>query len=255
MMRPLMALAIFVLVGLGSTGSLRAQEFNSINVYQIVCIPELDLLEVRQLDFDGLDTPGRAIEHRRAIFEPRNLYSPHWHVRFNYYDLDPDFGIEPTTFTCPLSSGLAELVVLPEPLPHRTVSISIAVTLRVGDRLIVDDVPFGHCVIEGPIVRLTYNAADRSLALEEGLNEPWSYSSRTFHNDPFYPNRLTFLVADTGLRSLEPARVGWTVKAEPLRAVDIYSDFDEAERAGRADDACRYHGRGSPESRTRKPYR
>ncbi len=81
---------------------------------------------------------------------------PDWHARLDLKPTDPSYGIEPATFKCPLGVGPAELVLLPEPIEGY--GNSVAATLRIKGKVIVNDVPFHLCAHGGPITGLTYNA-------------------------------------------------------------------------------------------------
>lgn len=89
---------------------------DAFTVYRVICLSALDFFEIRQLEFESIDIRPKVIDRRKEELQKiHGLYSPEWYVRLDVKPTNPEYGIKPKTFECPLSTGLAELVVLPEP--------------------------------------------------------------------------------------------------------------------------------------------
>lgn len=219
------------------------------DVFQVLCMPELDVLEVREIRIHG-ETAAKAIaRHDEHLVSNYHLYTPRWHANLEGGSDHPNFGIRPTRFECRLSSGLAELVILPEPVPYNLLHVdSIAVTLNLDGRTIVDDLPFFPCAVGGPITGLLYNATEGYITLDGrfGGVRPRSSDPKRAFDDTW---RLIFVDAK-GLHALQQEELDWhapTPTALTMADLD-YAGIDHDSKEGR-DWRCRYDGPGSPESR------
>ncbi len=242
-----LALSLLAMLSLASPSPARADIQN--DVFQVLCMPELDVLEVRELNILG-EAAHKAIEESNEQLAKRyELYVPKWHGNLEGDSDDPIFGIRPTRFECRLSPGLVELIILPEPLPSNFRNVySIAVTLRVAGHLVIDDLPFFPCAVGGPISRLMFNAGEGYFTLDGqfgGIRLRSTEPKRAF--DDMW--RLIFTKAN-GLHALQQEALDWhapTPKALTMGDLDYAGiDYDNGEgRQWR----CRYNGPGSPESR------
>ncbi len=211
-------------------------------IYQVLCLAELDVIEVRRLDI-APETAREFIARRdQAMADADKLYVPDWHARLDLEPTDPLYGIEPTTFKCPLTIGPAELVLLPEPVEGY--GNSLAVTLTVNGKLIVDDVPFRLCATGGPITRLTYNAHIESIELTgqfSGARLTGAESESVFDAT----NRYFGFDPKSG-------RAPGLLKPKKLRPSDIdYDNVNEDAGGSAVTKTCRYRGPGSAKGRTR----
>ena len=175
-----MVLALGALALLAPTKDARADWWA--DMYQVQCVPELDMLELRPFNVNS-KIATHAIEQRNKSLEPHNeriekehnLYVPHWHYRDDddsvRYDLHGN-RIYPggmarwsARFTCKLSVGLVDLVILPEPLSDESEWFeSISVSMLVNDRLILHDIPFRRCEDNAAIYALVYQGGNFLLS-------------------------------------------------------------------------------------------
>lgn len=232
----------FLVAALGTLEPSRAARADIQNdVFQVLCMPELDVLEVRQLDVTQEAARRFIKQHDQAIADARHLYVPDWHARLDVDPADPSYGIVPTRFDCPLASGPAELVILPEPIPE--LGNSIAVTLRVNGKIVVDDVPFILCAKGGPITGLTYVASMTGLIVAGNFGGTWLDEAP----------REKILDAIRRSFHVEPSKGSWGRPLEQgrLRPIDIdYHGIDYDKGEGPEAETCRYKGPGSPRSRS-----
>ncbi|MGD9537025.1 MAG: hypothetical protein AB7P52_04645 [Alphaproteobacteria bacterium] len=227
----------------------------SSDIFQVLCMPELDVIEVRELWIQG-ETAFKAIERpNEQLKEAYGIYAPKWHdTRQLTWDDMRSTDLR-TRFECRLSTGLVELTLLPEPLPPHGwgVDASIAVTLTVAGRMIVDDVPFALCENGGPITSLLYNATIDHLVLTGqfgGKRPEPPYAGLAGFTDI----KRRFSVEPDGLYAAEERSVGWRVRHGPLQATDIdYIGIDYDRGEGIELQSCRpeFVGPSMPESRKR----
>lgn len=248
--RLLLAALLLGLATIASAGTARAGMLTPDSVYQVVCLPDLGLFEIRQLAFGGFETPALAIDRlEQRVEKSYGLYAPDWHVRYkdDIMWMERVLGIDPVRFECRFGSNVAELVVLPEPLER---GLAIAVTLRVVGRLIVEDVPFQACRGGTTISRLSYRH-DRPSVVLEG----WAVASWPFRAKPeaaFADTTATILVEPDNLRPIaDHTLTWWTARPGPMTVNDIDYDYAAYWTTGAKGDfaACRYRGPGSPETR------
>jgi hypothetical protein len=213
-------------------------------LYQVTCLPPLDLFEFRVLDIWDLDLRGRVVNRQRPRLESRyTLYAPEWHVtvKGSRPNMESVSSIEPTRFECPLNAGLVELIVRPEPL---WVGFGVSVTLSVAGAKIVRDLPFEACNITYPISRMIYQSGSRKLeftgkfgAQRDRPSDPWDRFADTFR---------TFFVEDDFIRATNVEALGRARRSKPIRDFDVdYWGSGDFLEIGRMYDDCRYHGPGS----------
>lgn len=159
---------------LAAIGAARAEDPTATapEIYQVMCLPELDVVKVRRLDVAPETAREMVARRDEKLAAANNLYVPGWHANPDHDPTDPGYGIEPTTFKCQLGIGPAELVLLPEPIAG--VGNSLAVTLKVKNKVIVDDVPFRLCAQNGPIIGLTYDAYTERIMLDGRFRAEWN---------------------------------------------------------------------------------
>lgn len=241
-------LAAFAVIGPARAGESAAPPPE---IYQVLCLAELDVIEVRRLDV-APETAREVVAGRNEKLAAANhLYVPDWHARLDLKPTNPGYGIEPKTYTCPPHAGRVELVVLPEP---RFGQLSISVTLSFAGRLIVDDLPFDVCQSGGGIERMRFNGQDGLLTFWGAFGN-YSRRSRT-PADPVDDTKRRFVIESTGIRTLDQWALGWTIRARPLVHIDIdylgtgYDSSHFHQRGPYLGD-CRYIGPGMPDSRWR----
>lgn len=164
-----LGLALGTLALLAPTKDARADWWAE--MYQVQCIPELDVFELRPLSVNS-QIAVLAIEQRNEQLEKQHgLYVPSWHYRDDDDSVRYDFQgkrIYPggyvrwsARFICPLSVGLVELVILPEPLADENEwAESISISLLVNDRLILHDIPFRRCEDNAKLDEFVYEGGN-----------------------------------------------------------------------------------------------
>ncbi|MGD9536647.1 MAG: hypothetical protein AB7P52_13465 [Alphaproteobacteria bacterium] len=254
---PALVFALAVLVLLPSMKSVRAgQQVWGDMLYQFQCLPELDVMELRGLGTLGGQVQGMPMHRRKHVQSLHGIFSPRWY----YSDsVERGFEREPAYFTCALSTGLVELIVLPEPLvefsllggdwwrPTDNGTQSIAVTLRIAGRVILDDVPFYRCEDDAEISRLFYSAKGNGFSIK-GRFGSLPGQQRT----PPYDVKLSketvvgFTIGRSDIvvqESAEPPTLAWIVRDGPLTAEDVYNSLlttdPDPDRDGYA---CQYLG-------------
>lgn len=212
-------------------------------LYQIVCLPDLDFFEVRQLDFSGFDTPRRTDRGKKTNPAKRyNLYAPEWFADTaylwgpSYKDAPESYGIRPANFECSLRFGPAILTVLPEPFGRD--ELSIAVTLRVAGRLLVNDQEFEACGIFRNA--LSYRDVDRMLKIEGLFGRRVDNYRIAAPHDPFGTTALRFVVEDAGLR------IAFQTPRGSPQLEGLIDHLGEDLRPSRSRSECRYGGPGAP---------
>lgn len=236
----ILTILAFLVGVLGSLAPARVARADIQNdIFQVLCMPELDVLEVRELDYNG-ETVYRAIKQRNENLVTRyGIYSPRWNVRSVPGPDRPLIEAGSARFECSLSSGLGELTVYAEPLPQSSGHFSIGISLRVAGRLLVDSVPFVLCRTGGPIRRFVYNAAEGYFTIEGrfgGLRDRPSDATVPLKNDW----RL-FFVESGGISALNDQQLGWSYRPGALRSSDIdYAGLDYDNREAVPMEAC--HG-------------
>jgi hypothetical protein len=203
------------------------------------------VIEVRRLDVAPETAREVVARHDEKLAAANDLYIPDWHARLDRDSTDPSYGIEPTTVTCRFAVGPAELVLRPEPIEGY--GSSLAVTLKLKGKLIVDDVPFRLCARGGPITGLTYNAHAEQIVLVGRFSGTWlegaelsavfNATDRYFHFDRKEHGPGDLLTAG-------------------LRPKDVdYNGIDYDAGEGSTAEACRYDGPGSPKRRVKRQKR
>lgn len=254
-LRTLVMLALGSSLFLASAATAQAQSVESVpEIYQVRCFNRFGVIDVRRLDVTPEIAREVVASHDEAYAAANNLYVPAWHAHLYLKPTNPHYGIEPKTYTCPSPAGGVELVILPEPLFKQ---LWISVTLRIGDRVIVDDLPFNVCqpVTAGSIERMRFNGTDGSLTF-------WGYFGGHYHKDPKPPgenfdnSKRRFIVEPNAIRTLDQWALGWTVRNRPLVHIDIdYAgtgyDSSHFHQRGPYLGDCRYVGPGMPDSRWR----
>lgn len=181
-MRFLLVGVAFVLIALAVIPLSRAARAdNTVHVFHISCLPEINLFEIRSLGFfegpHGLAT-GTNYDLTTKGYA---LYSPEW----AYYQLDKPskeveekfgvpFAFYATRFECRLRTEAVVLVVLPH-LAHSYEGTAgdISVTLGLTGRWVIEGLPFHLCEDRGPITRLFYDGDERIVELEGRFGGVW----------------------------------------------------------------------------------
>ncbi len=132
MRSPLVALALVFLALLlfASPRPARADVQN--DIFQVLCMPELDVLEVRELHYLGQTVRDAIKQRNENLAKTYGIYAPKWNVRAV---VGPDGtldDIRSARFECSLSSGLSELDLTPLWLPQSSGRYSVSLTLRVA---------------------------------------------------------------------------------------------------------------------------
>ncbi len=268
LMFTVLAVAFGALALLAPTKDARADPIAWGDMYQVQCIPELDVMELRAVSVRGkraqrvADRPDKRLQDEHGLFSPRWYYSTGSEVDRNDPERVPnntnDFVRAPVRFSCTLSTGLVELVILPEPLVEFIVSggewwkpvgddiQSISVSFRIAGRLILDDIPFHRCEDDAGISRLFYNAAENRFSLTgrfgllPGREQPFSdadlyrQTTEEFLVDPDYI---------TVPRPAQPPALPSTIRLGPLAVEDVYNPVLTSEPDPDQDGyACQYYG-------------
>ncbi len=219
-------------------------------IYQVLCLAELDVIEVRRLDVAPETAREVVARHDEALAAANNLYVPDWHAHLDRAPNEPGYGIAPTIFKCKFSVGPAELVLLPEPIEEH--ANSIAVTLKLKNKVIVDDVPFRLCAHGGPITRLIYHAAEEYVFLEGSFRSYQSASPEAQASLATYSRRAN-IDRFGGISLRNEATGGHSIRFGGLRTSDLdYAGVDFARIAAGAR-KCRFAGPGSPDARLQSP--
>lgn len=255
-MRLLLVGIAFMLIALAFIHMSRAAQADpATHVFQISCLPEVDLFEVRSLtgsyeptgvfDGDEFDLTGKGYV----------LYAPERHADFSGSPFpiaegineNPNYGIHSTRFECRLHTDSIELVVWPDPSVDLAVN-NIAVTLRVSGRLWVEDLPFNPHEDRGPITSLVYDGEIKEVIFNGKFGGIWPKQMspnqvlgnlvRTF---PIYGGHLNVLDLKT--------RILLSIM-RPLRAEDIdYHIWTSEDRYELPIKDYRYRGPGAPAER------
>lgn len=175
-MRELLSISVAALGVLVLHAPMRAAQADWwAELYQVQCIPELDVLELRPFHVNS-EIAVHAVEQRNDRLEKEHgLFVPQWHYRDNDDSVRYDFrGVLvnldgyvrwPARFDCPLSVGLVELIIYPEPLSDESGWLeSISVSMLVNDRLILHDIPFRRCEDNASIYELVYEGGKFRLS-------------------------------------------------------------------------------------------
>lgn len=236
--------------------------------FQFQCVPELDVMELRAISVRGqkaqtaADRPDQHLQPRHNIFSPRWYYSTGSEEDRNDLARVPnetnDFVREPARFSCALSTGLAELVILPEPLVVFIVSggewwkptgddiQSISVSFRIDGRLILDDIPFHRCEDNAGISKLLYNAAEGRFELFGWFGFLPGQSQPPSEEDGHASTIIEFLIGPdyiTVPRPAEPPALPSTIRLGPLTGEDVYNPPRTSEPDPDQDGyACQYYG-------------
>lgn len=243
-------------------------------MYQVQCIPELDVLELRPFNVNSKIAVQAIIEQRNEPLEKQHgLYVPQWHYRFE----DASEGVDsagavvfdpggffrwPARFTCQLSAGLVELVILPEPLTEIWHSDdgslsgagerieSISISLLVAGRLILDDISFLRCEDGARIFKFFYTGGYFTLSGTFGQEQPTDGATPS---RPIRPATKYFWVGpalvdvNEGSGSSPPQNHQY---APPLRAQDVLGPLpariDEGEEDNDEGYNCMYLGPDAP---------
>lgn len=217
-------------------------------IYQVMCLAELVVIEVRRLDVAPATAREVVVRRDEAMAAANQLYIPDWHAHLDRDSNDPSYGIEPTTFKCPFGIGPAELVLLPEPIEGY--GNSLAVTLKVNGKLIVDDVPFRLCAQGGPIRRFLYNIAEEFITLE-GRSKSYQSASAEWQASLFTYSRRSNVDRLGGISLSNRETGSSSVRFGGLKLSDLdYAGIDFANIAAKAAE-CRFSGPGSPDARQR----
>ena len=217
-------LAASILVGVVTifgTSPRTAQPSNPYDLYQFVCLPKLDLVELRLIGFFGEIRQGSIGIRNEHLEQAYGIFGPHWLA-----DPDPDpkaDGMDPASqpvrFTCALASGPVEIEV--KAVPDGRYSLAIAVTVSTSDRKLVEELCLSCCAFcdnENAIKRLSYDDRSGSLTLYgEFLREPRNLSVA----GPIYDPYRRFFIETDGIRAADPEATGWTRRQSALTAHDI----------------------------------
>ena len=225
-------------------------------LYQFQCLPELDVVELRGLGALGERVQGMPMQRRKDLQAHHGIFSPRW-----YYSDSAERGFErePTHFTCALSTGLVELIVLPEPTvefsilggdwwrPTDTETQSITVTLRIAGRVILDDVSFYRCEDDAEISRLFYFAEENHLSLKGRFGSlPGQQPTPPYDVKLSKDAVVGFDIEPHNIvvgESAAPPVLVWTIRRGPLTAADVYNPLltsnPDPDRDGYA---CQYLG-------------
>jgi hypothetical protein len=212
-----------------------------IHVFQVSCLPEIDLFEIRSI--------GSFYEPRALVAGTSHdltgkgyaLYSPVW----AFYQLDKPSGerddplvASPTGFECKLRTDTVELFVVP--IPSKSYSagpVDILVSLSIAGHWVVDNVPFRLCEDRGPITRLAYEGDLKSLSLEGRFGGTWP--DKVDSNDAWDNRQRRYLYDSASLEQWDSVIRGQKALPIPLTAKDIdYYQDTSSESYGRSIDEC-----------------
>lgn len=267
-----LALAVGALALIAPTKGARADWWAE--MYQVQCIPELDVLELRPFDVNSKIAVQTIIEQRNERLEKQHgLYVPKWHYRFE----DASEGVDSTgavvfdpggffrwsaRFTCELSAGLVELVILPEPLTEIWHSDdgslsgagepmeSISISLLVAGRLILDDISFRRCEDGARILNFSYTGRYFTLSGmfgQEQLTDHVAPSRPKRRATKYFWVRPTLVDVEEGSGSSPPQVHQY---APPLRAQEVLGPLPARIGEGEEDNdegySCMYLGPDAP---------
>lgn len=225
-----LSLIALVLVGAAATCGLAARSAfadKPYSLYQVVCLPVFDLVELRLLGFFGerrfsLERENKSLRESYGIFEPR-WYAPAKRA----FDVSGSAS-EVRRMECPLPSGTVELAVRSVPIGRA--DFTLTVTVEVDHRTIVDELCFSCCALcdnDSEIERLSYDGRARSVTLygdflRQRQNSPVS--------GPIHDDIRRFLVETDGIRAADPESIGWTTRRGAITSHDIpVADWESGE--------------------------
>lgn len=126
---------------------------------QVVCVPQLDMLEIRPVTVNGAAAAGAVKRWPDTLMRRHGLYAlePLMVVRDGRVEQ-----IKARLIDCRLSRGRVRVTIRPLPgnwnLGGRCGgALSISVTIHERNRMLADDLPFeGHCSLPHRIDRMAY---------------------------------------------------------------------------------------------------
>ncbi len=177
-MRALLIGVAFVLIALALVPMSRAARADAqTNVFQISCLPQIKLFEIRHIGvFDkpkGLVAgPFHDLTNKGYV-----LYAPYW----AYYQLNKPLNerdeprvASPTGFECRLGAYTLELFVAPISSGRYRGNVEdVLVSLSIAGRWMVDNVPFARCEDRGPITRLAFEGDQHAITFEGRFGGVW----------------------------------------------------------------------------------
>lgn len=136
---------------------------------QVICVPQLDMLEIRPVTVNGAAAAGAVKRWPDTLMRRHGLYAlePLMVVRGNRVEQ-----IKARLIDCRLSRGRVRVAIRPLPgnwnLGGRCGgALSISVTIHERNRMLADDLPFeGHCSLPHRIDRLVYLPGEGYMRLD-----------------------------------------------------------------------------------------
>lgn len=226
-----LSLIALVFVAIAATCAMAARNAfaeNPYRLYQAVCLPGLDLVELRFLGFFGETRQGSIAVRNERLERAYGIFEPRW-----YAPTERSFDVsgsasEVHRIECPLTSGAIELVVRSVPIGRA--EFTLIVTVNVDRRTIVDELCFSCCALcenDSEIERLSYDGRARSITLHGDFlrQQPNPHVSGPIHDDI-----RRFLVETDGIRSADPEATGWTARRGALTSRDVpVADWESGE--------------------------
>lgn len=201
---------------------------NPYRLYQAVCLPALDLVELRFLGFFGETRQGSIAVKNERLERAYSILEPRWYAPTERaFDVSGSAG-DVRRIECPLRSGAIELAVRSVPIGRA--DFTLMVTVKVGRRTIVDGLCFSccdWCNNNSEIERLSYDGRARTLTLYGDFlrQRPNPHVSGPIHDDI-----RRFLIETDGIRSADPEATGWTARRGALTSHDIpVADWESGE--------------------------
>ncbi|MBM3597560.1 MAG: hypothetical protein FJX35_05055 [Alphaproteobacteria bacterium] len=210
MLRPIaICLAALLLVAAFSVHADERAEF-----VQVICVPELDMVEIRPVTVNGGTAVAAARRWPDALKRRHGLYA----LRPLLTERDGKvLAIRARRIDCRLSRGRVRVTVAP--LPGNTDlagpcggALSIELSIDEGNRMLVDRLPFERrCDQPYRLARLVYMPGQGYLTVEGVLpaatGEPSSAVTRTNPSDG--PGRITFHTEHPAYRVVQRTSVGF----------------------------------------------
>ncbi len=210
------ALVALVLVPISRTARADSQT----RVFQISCLPEINLFEIRDFGYSdelsGLvnDANYDLTKIGHAFYSPILAYEALFDPSNKYRESPTE---APTMFECTLQTDAVALYVVPH--GSRGPPDDILVSLSIGGRWVVDNVPFALCEDRGPITRLAYEGGLNLVSFDGRFGGVWpdkidSTDVTKNARRTFSYNGSTLSVWDSSSETMKPL-------PGPLTAIDL----------------------------------